>query len=65
MGGRRREANGIFIIFDNSRTGEIYTCKTVKEASMVTGISKEHINVLIQTGKQTRDGWTFDEWEVV
>ena len=38
----------------------------MKEASLMTGVSCEHINTLIKSGKQTRDGWTFDEtfgWE--
>jgi len=65
MGGRRREANGIFIICDNPRTGEHYICQTVKIATNMTGVKPNTINRLIKTGKQTRDGWTFDEWEVV
>ena len=61
MGGRRRFENGILIICDNFYTGESYTCMTVREASLRTGVSKDHINCLIKSGKQTRDGWTFDE----
>ena len=35
--------------------------ESVAEAKRLTGVSYEHINALIKSGKQTKDGWTFDE----
>ena len=61
MGGTRRQHYGIKIICDNLFTQEFYKAETTEEASLMTGVSKEHINSLIKSGKQTRDGWTFDE----
>ena len=61
MGGRRRKINGIYIICDNNRKGLNFIAETVAEAKRLTGVSYEHINALITSGKQTKDGWTFDE----
>lgn len=61
MGGRRRKINGIYIICDNNRKGLNFIAETVAEAKRLTGVSYEHINALIKSGKQTKDGWTFDE----
>ncbi len=61
MGGQRRYAHGIHIICDNMRTGEFHIAETVAEARRLTGISFEHINSLIKSGKATKSGWTFDE----
>ena len=66
MGGIKRQLRGIMILCDNIYTRETYECATVSEASLRTGVSRDHINCLIKNGKQTRDGWTFDEtfgWE--
>ena len=63
MGGLRRWENGIHILCVNEHSHESFICDTVAEASLRTGVSKSHIGTLIQTGNQTKDGWTFDEWE--
>ena len=63
MGGPRRLENGILIICTNEHTEESFTCETVAEASLRTGVSRSYISYLIQSGNQTKDGWTFDEWE--
>lgn len=63
MGGARRWENGVLILCQNGYTDESFISDTVADASLRTGVSKSYISTLIKTGSQTKEGWTFDEWD--
>lgn len=51
------------IIMANIITGEVVTGLSITQAARLAGISTRQVKVYIETGRQNRKGWTFDEEE--